>query len=175
MEGKILMAYTLEQLSADCRAAMDKDPGPAGREEVRKCIAKACADPDFVAKHFPEGNTNPRNILYEDDKHKFCIIAHVYEGAKGSSPHDHGPSWAIYGQVAGKTTMTDWEKVEAPHDGEPGKVRKVKDYDLTPGIAHLYNEGDLHSPGRTATTKLLRVEGQDMSKVRRDKYEPIAA
>ena len=35
------MSYTLEQLSADSRAAMDKDPGPAGREEVRKFIAKA--------------------------------------------------------------------------------------------------------------------------------------
>ena len=32
------MVYTLEQLSADCRAAMDADPGPAGRERVRDFV-----------------------------------------------------------------------------------------------------------------------------------------
>ena len=116
------MSYTLEQLGADCRAAMDKDPGPAGREEVRKFIAKACADSDFVAEYLGPDNMTPRQVIYEDDKHKFCILAHVYEGAKGSNPHDHGPSWAIYGQAVGVTTMTDWEKVAEPSGDTPGKV-----------------------------------------------------
>jgi predicted metal-dependent enzyme (double-stranded beta helix superfamily) len=169
------MAYTLEQLSADCRAAMDKDPGPKGRDEVRKCISKACADKDFVAKYLGPDNHEQRKVLYEDPKHKFCILAHVYEGAKDSSPHDHGPSWAIYGQATGVTTMTDWEKVAAPKDGQPGKVRKVRDYDMTPGVAYLYNEGVLHSPSRKETTRLIRVEGMDMSKVKRDKYEEVVA
>lgn len=169
------MAYTLEQLSADCRAAMDIDAGPAGRDEVRKYIEKACADAEFVATHLGPDKTTPRQVIYEDDKHKFCILAHIYEGAKGSNPHDHGPSWAIYGQADGVTTMTDWEKVEAPKDGAPGKVRKVRDYDLSPGIAHLYNEGDLHSPSRAATTRLIRVEGQDLTGVKRDKYEALEA
>ena len=93
------MGYTLEELSADCRAAMDRDSGPAGRDEVRKCIEKACADREFVATYLGPDNTTPRQVIYEDDKHKFCILAHYYEGAKGSNPHDHGPSWAIYGQA----------------------------------------------------------------------------
>ena len=167
------MTYTLEQLSADCRAAMDRDAGPVGRDEVRKFIEKACADREFVAKYLGSDNTTPRQTLYEDDKHGFCILAHFYEGAKGSNPHDHGPSWAIYGQAVGVTVMTDWEKVEPARDGKPGKVRKVKDYDLTPGVAHLYNEGDLHSPSRAATTRLIRVEGQDLTGVKRDKYEAL--
>ena len=168
------MTYTLEQFAADCRAALDKDPGPGGREEVRKCVEKACADPEFVAAHLGPDNTTPRQILYEDDKHKFCILAHVYEGAKGSNPHDHGPSWAIYGQADGVTTMTDWIKVEPPQGDEPGKVKEGKVYDLTPGIAYLYNEGDLHSPSRADTTRLIRIEGQDLSGVRRDKYVAVS-
>ena len=168
------MSYSLKQLAADCRAAMDKDPGPAGREEVRKYIAKACADPEFVAKHLGPDNKDPRKVIYEDDRHKFCILAHVYEGAKGSNPHDHGPSWAIYGQAQGVTTMTDWIKVEPPHGDAPGKVKRDKEYDLTPGIAYLYNEGDLHSPSRQATTRLIRVEGQNLASVKRDKYEAVA-
>ncbi|NBP73126.1 MAG: hypothetical protein EBU57_08205 [Alphaproteobacteria bacterium] len=161
------MSYTLEHLSADCRAAMDADPGPAGRAKVRDFVAKACKDDDFVATHLGPDNTN------EDDKHGFCILAHVYEGAKGSNPHDHGPSWAIYSQADGVTTMTDWEKVEPPKDGEPGKVRKVKDYDMHRGDAYLYNEGDLHSPSRTDTTRLIRVEGQNLAGVKRDTYKAI--
>ena len=52
-------------------------------------------------------------------------------------------------------------------------MKKVREYDLTRGHAHLYNEGDLHSPSRTATTRLIRVEGQNLAGVKRDKYEAI--
>ena len=44
---------------------------------------------------------------------------------------------------------------------------------LTPGIAHLYNEGDLHSPSRKDSTKLIRIEGINMEKVRRFKFEAV--
>lgn len=164
------MGYTLERFAADCRAALDMDPGPAGREEVRKFTEKACADREFVATYLGSDNTTPRKILYEDGKHGFCILAHVFEGAQGSAPHDHGPSWAIYGQAEGITTMTDWEKLEEPRGDEPGKVRQSKVYDLSPGVAYLYNEGDLHSPGREATTRLIRIEGQNLAGVARDRY-----
>jgi hypothetical protein len=29
-------------------------------------------------------------------------------------PHDHGNSWAIYGQALGWTEMTEWEREETP-------------------------------------------------------------
>ncbi len=168
------MSYTLEQFAADCRAALMRDPGPKGRELVRQYTAKASTDPDFVAKHLGPNETSDRKILYEDPDLKFCILAHVYKGARASSPHDHGPSWAIYSQVAGTTEMTDWRLVEKPADGKPGKVAKVRTYTLTPGVAHLYNEGDLHSPRRDGDTRLIRIEGRDLSKIKRDKFE-IAA
>ncbi len=167
------MAYTLDQFAADCRAALDRHPGVSGREEMRKYTEKACTDPDFVAEHLGPENRSERTLLYEDSKHRFCIFAHVFEGARGSNPHDHGPSWAIYGQAEGVTTMTDWEKLTAPAGGEPGTVREQKVYDLTPGIAYLYNEGDLHSPSRAATTRLIRIEGQNLMGVDRDKYVAV--
>eukprot|EP01044_Picomonas_judraskeda_P048054 COSAG03_NODE_27625_length_252_cov_0.666667_2_plen_54_part_01 len=54
--------------------------------------------------------------------------------------------------------MTDWAVVEPPHGDVPGKVAKVKEYVMTQGAAYLYNEGDLHSPSRVDTTRLIRVE-----------------
>jgi hypothetical protein len=168
------MPYTLEQFAADCRAALTKDPGPAGREQVRQFTERACADPDFVAKHFAPDNSDDRKILYEDPDLQFCILAHVYKGRKNSNPHDHGPSWAVYGQVEGTTEMTDWRLLQKPQNGAPGKVEKVRSYVLTPGIAHVYNEGILHSPARAGDTKLVRIEGQDLAKIRRDKFEVAA-
>src|SRR5262249_51454738 len=51
MGGRVIMAYTLDQFAADCRAALLKDAGRAGREHVRQSTEKACADRDFVARH----------------------------------------------------------------------------------------------------------------------------
>jgi hypothetical protein len=168
------MSYTLDRFAADCRAALLKDPGSAGRELVRHYTEKACADPGFVAKHLGPHAQVERTTLYEDPDLHFCILGHVYKGAKISSPHDHGPSWAVYGQAVGLTEMTDWRLIEKPANGRPGKVEKVRTYQLAPGMAHLYDEGDLHSPRRDAETRLIRIEGVDLTKVKRDKFEVAA-
>lgn len=168
------MGYTLEQFANDCRSALLQDPGRGGREVVRQCTARASADPEFVARYLGPHVNDERKILYEDPDLHFCILAHVYKGAKSSTPHDHGPSWAVYSQATGVTEMTDWRLVEKPADGRPGKVEKVRTYRLTPGTACLYNEGDLHSPRRESETRLIRIEGTDLSKVKRDKFEVAA-
>ena len=167
------MSYTLEQRAADIRAALTAAPGPAGREQARRHVERACDEPDFVASHFGPDNTADRKILYEDPDLGFCILAHVYRDPKESPPHDHGPSWAIYGQARGETVMSDWAKIEPASDDRPGKVRHVRSYRLEPGMAHVYNEGDLHSPRRDGPTRLIRIEGQTMDRVRRLRYEKV--
>ncbi|HEY1299666.1 MAG TPA: hypothetical protein VGF07_04165 [Stellaceae bacterium] len=166
------MGYTLEQLSTDCRDALTGDPGPEGRKKVCTFIQRALKDEEFVAKHLGD-DVPERKILYEDPKLGFCILGHVYDGAKESKPHDHGPTWAIYGQARGETIMSDWALVEPASETKPGRVRLVREYSLTPGMAYVYNEGDLHSPRRHGSTRLIRVEGQNVEKIRRLPYEAI--
>jgi hypothetical protein len=36
------------------------------------------------------------------------------------------------------------------------------------------NEGDLHSPWRDASTKLVRIEGRNVEKIRRFRYEAVS-
>ncbi len=168
------MAITLEKFAADCHAALKAQPGTAGREKVRELVSQALKDPHFVATNIPEG-TPERHILYEDPELGFAILAHGYVGAKGSKPHDHGPSWAIYGQAAGETIMTDWQCVARPTDSAPGKAAPVRDYVMKPGDAYLYDVGVLHSPERKGDTRLLRIEGLNMAKVKRFPYEAVAA
>ena len=76
--------------------------------------------------------------------------------------------------MTGVTEMTDWRLVEKPANGQPGKVVKGPTYSLTPGQAHVYNEGDVHSPRRESETRLIRIEGVDLTKVKRDKFEIVS-
>lgn len=168
------MTYTLDQLAADCHAALAGDPGPAGREAVRRHLERALRDPDFVETHLGAHNTTPRKALYEDPEFGFCIMAHVYEGAKEAPPHDHAGSWAIYGQASGTTEMTEWRKLRAPQDGTPGLVEPLKVYELRPGMAVVYNEAQIHSPRRDGPTRLIRIEGRNLDGLKRDAYLPAA-
>ena len=166
------MTHTVSQLANDFRAALKAQPGPAGREKVCTLLTKVLVDQEFIKATFDD-NTPERKILHEDPELGFCILAHQYKGPKDSSPHDHGPSWAIYGQVAGETAMSDWELLSPASADKPGKVKHKSKYKLTPGIAHVYNEGDLHSPSRAGPTRLIRIEGTNMEKVKRFKFEPV--
>ncbi len=166
------MGYTLEQLAADCHAALAADPGPAGREVMRGHLERALKDADFVRTHLGPDNDTPREKLYEDPDFGFCIMAHVYSGAKGGEPHDHAGTWAIYGQAQGTTEMTEWKKLKAPDGDRPGLVAPTKTYALKPGMAVVYNEDALHSPQRAGSTRLIRIEGRNLDGAQRDAYRP---
>lgn len=167
------MTHTLEQFSTECHKILKAEPGPAGRQKVCDLLKDVLKDQAFVAKHLAPG-TPERQIIYEDKELGFCILAHAYDGKKESPPHDHGPSWAIYGQAGGETHMSDYELLEAASPEKPGKVKRLRTYKLTPGMAYLYNEGDLHSPRRDGPTRLIRLEGTNMDKVKRLRFEMVA-
>jgi hypothetical protein len=166
------MKRDLEQFSAECCTILKRDPGVEGRQKVCALVREVLGDEDFIKTYLTD-DLPERKVLYEDPELGFCILGHVYHGAKDSNPHDHGPSWAIYGQARGETVMTDYTPVARPSEGQSGKARRIKDYTLKAGMAYLYNEGDLHSPRRDGPTRLIRIEGKNMDKVRRYPYERV--
>jgi hypothetical protein len=161
---------TLEEFATQCRRLLEQFPGPAGREKVGALLQDVLKDEAFIARHVGD-DVPERKILYEDPALGFCILAHRYEGAKESAPHDHGPTWAIYGQARGETEMSDWTVLEPAAEGKPGKVTRARSYPLKPGDAHVYNEGDVHSPRREGPTRLIRIEGANMDRLRRLAFE----
>ena len=166
------MGYSLEQLADTLHRILKEDPGPQGREKVCAVVQEVLVDDAFVAKHLGD-DVPERKILYEDPELGFCILAHSYKGAKESQPHDHGPSWAIYGQASGETVMSDWTVIEPASEQKPGKVRRARDYELKPGMAKVYHVGDVHSPRREGPTRLIRIEGTNMDKVKRLSFEKV--
>jgi predicted metal-dependent enzyme (double-stranded beta helix superfamily) len=166
------MPITVSELTSQCKHLLKASPGLEGRTKVAALLSEILADAENVEALIPP-ETGERDLLFQDPEQGFCIFAHQYKGPKESLPHDHGPSWAIYAQARGETEMTDYEWAIPDTEKIPGKVRPTRIYKLRPGDVHVYNEGDLHAPGRTGPTSLIRIEGLDMSKIKRRRYETI--
>lgn len=163
------MTITLEILADRISAALLADASPDGRKALVPIVAEALADPAFVATYLPDRapGEHPRAVLFEDPDLGFCICGHVYDGPADAPPHDHGSSWAIYGQATGETEMTDWEIVAPGNGHEPARVKPVRTYTLKPGDAHVYDVGVVHSPRRFGPTRLIRIEGANLDHVQR--------
>ena len=166
------MPHTLQSFAARCHDILASENNPHGRARVAALLVEALRNREFVAAQFA-GETAERKVIYEDLELGFCILAHEYPGPKDSGPHDHGPSWAIYGQAEGETAMADYQVVEPAASGQAGKVRKTREYKLTPGVVHVYNEGDIHSPSRAGPTRLIRIEGTNLANVERSKFVEV--
>src|ERR1051326_6655707 len=126
------MSFTVDSFATECRKILKNDPGRAGREKVRDLVQRVFQDKDFLATFLTE-NTPDRQVLYEDPELGFCICAHLNKDAREANPHDHGSSWAIYGQAFGETEMSDWEIVEPARAGPRGKVGPAKVFSWSPG------------------------------------------
>lgn len=161
--------YTVDTLAAGIREILRVDGGRSGKEKICQLVSAALKDPEFVATHLTDrpAGADPREVLYEDEEFGFCLCGHVYAGEAIGQPHDHGSSWAIYGQATGETRMTDWKIVEPGAGEEPALVDPVQTYTMGPGDVHFYDVGAVHSPHREQPVKLLRVEGKNLDTVRR--------
>ena len=166
------MNRVLFDLSQKCRTWLVENPGPDGRQKIATYLEQLLTDQNAIDNLVPI-TASERDLLYQDPDLGFCILAHNYAGPKTALPHDHGPSWAIYAQVRGETKMCEYDLVQQATSDTPGKVTVKKTYQMRPGDTYVYDEGVLHAPIRTEPTSLLRIEGADMSKVKRLRYEQI--
>jgi len=164
------MAYDLNQFIADCRDILARDPGPAGREQVRVNLERLLANEDFVEECCGEAVPRGLKVLYEDPKLGFQILAHINDKARVSPPHDHGASWAIYGQATKYTDMIEWERDDGT-DPKHAKLKPIKKYRLTPGKAGIYQDGAIHSIGYPDEARFIRVTGTNLDKIDRIKID----
>ena len=163
------MPYGLDQFIADCRATLSRDPGPAGREEVRQKLERLLTNREFVAQTCGDDVPHGLKVLYEDQELGFQILAHVNDKARKSPPHDHGASWAIYGQATRHTDMIEWERTD--NGGAHAELKEVKRYRLNPGQAGIYEDGAIHSIDYPDRARFIRVTGTNLDKINRVRFD----
>jgi predicted metal-dependent enzyme (double-stranded beta helix superfamily) len=163
------MAYDLEQFIADCRATLKQDPGPAGRENIRQRLEALLKERDFLAQHCSDQTPAGLHVLHDDPELGFQILAHINEKARVSPPHDHGASWAIYGQAASYTDMIEWERID--NGGDNAELKKAKSYRLNPGEAGIYQDGAIHSIDYPDKSRFVRVTGTNLDRITRNMFD----
>jgi predicted metal-dependent enzyme (double-stranded beta helix superfamily) len=163
------MSYDLDQFVSDCRSILKRDGGPKGREEVRLRLERLLSNRDFVEEYCGEQVPRGLKVLYEDPELGFQVLAHINDKARVSPPHDHGASWAIYGQATHYTDMIEWERED---DGSgQAKLKPVKKYRLLPGHAGIYQDGTIHSIDYPDSARFVRVTGTNLDRIARVRFD----
>jgi predicted metal-dependent enzyme (double-stranded beta helix superfamily) len=165
------MSYDLTEFVKDCRATLQADPGPQGRERIRQLLERLVQDTDFIAAHCSDGTPAGLHLLHDDPELGFQVLAHVNEKARVSPPHDHGASWAIYGQAASYTDMTEFERVDDGSNAGKSHLRVTAKYRLNAGQAGIYQDGAIHSIDYPDKSRFVRVTGTNLDRITRSMYD----
>ena len=165
------MSYSLNRFVDDCRSTLRRDPGPAGREKIRALLERLLQDGDFLAAHCSERTPKGLHVLHDDAELGFQVLAHINEKARASPPHDHGASWAIYGQASSYTDMIEYRRVDGGADPATAKLEVTKKYRLNPGQAGIFQDGAIHSIDYPDGSRFVRVTGTNLDRIARSSFD----
>jgi hypothetical protein len=168
------MTYTLDSFIKDVQAALKADTGPAGREQVRILLEKLLTNEAFVDEAVGPSAPIGARKLYQDRDLGFVVLAHCNPRAHRSPPHDHGASWAVYGQALKYTDMSEYRRVDGGNGAGSARLEKVRSYRLEPGHAGVYDVGAIHAIDYPEGSRFVRVTGRDLDHVRRLKFDVSA-
>ncbi|MDP1840794.1 MAG: hypothetical protein Q8L19_20015 [Reyranella sp.] len=168
------MTYTLDAFVKDAQAALGADKGPGGREQVRVLLEKLLTNKSFVDEAVGPAAPMGARKLYEDKDLGFVVLAHCNARAHKSPPHDHGPSWAVYGQAINYTDMSEFRRLDGGKDAGDARLEQVKAYRLNPGQAGVYDVGAVHAIDYPEGSRFVRVTGRDLDYVQRLKFDMAA-
>ncbi len=164
------MGYSLDDFNNDVRSILGSADDRDSREQVRQRLERLLGDATFCARHIGDDARRGVQQIYSDPQLGFCVLAYNMDAPRTSPPHDHGNSWAVYGQASGHTDMTIWQAAE----DDPGRVTPVRSFRLEPGQAGLFDVGEIHSIEYTEGARFVRVTGIDMSTARRRVWDAEA-
>ena len=168
------MTYTLDDFVKDAQAALKAHDGPTGREQVRALLEKLLTNKQFVDQAVGPAAPLGTRKLYEDKGLGFVVLAHCNAKPHKSPPHDHGSSWAIYGQAINHTDMSEYRRLDAGTGAGEARLEKVTSYRLEPGHAGIYDVGAIHAIDYPEGSRFVRVTGRDLDYVQRLKFDTTA-
>lgn len=165
------MTYGLDAFCRESREALLRDNSSSGREQVRQNLEKLLSNQSFVEEACGVGAPTGITELYRDPETEFVVLAHVMVKDRISPPHDHGTSWAIYGQAKGHTDMSEFRRPDGKEGEGDAVIEHVKTYRLEPGDAGLYDIREIHAIDYPAGSCFVRVTGRPLEDEPRLRYD----
>lgn len=164
------MTYSLKQFCDDLRAII-KEKGVGGLPDASKKLEALLVDPRFIAETFSDDTPPGKRELFHDQETDAYVLAHVQPAGRGGSPHSHGASWAIYGNVRGCTDMTEWRRVN-PASDEHAELQESAKYQIGPGETRAYGPGAIHSTAHPEKAWVIRITGTNLDVIPRFHFRP---
>ncbi len=163
------MNAAFDRFTTDLVATL-KARGVAGLSEIAKALRPLLRDPEFEALAFADRSIRKR-VLFHDTETDVYVLAHIHEAGKRGRPHSHGASWAVYGNVAGVTDMTEWRRTN-PVDEPHAVLEPSSQYRLGPGDTRAYPPYLIHSTAHPEDALVIRVTGTDLDRISRYGFDP---
>jgi predicted metal-dependent enzyme (double-stranded beta helix superfamily) len=140
---------------------------------LESLLREAPADEPWAADLWRDQDRG--RALHRDPGHGYVQMGHVmYPGpGPGTTPHDHGPCWVLYGVYRGAIDITTFRRTD---DGAvPGQatLAEIETVRLTPGVVRPYLVGDIHlqRPADPQGSIVLRFLSYDLEQVDRTGYD----
>jgi hypothetical protein len=163
------MTADLASFCTDTRQALQSLPLDQALARVAQALAALLRDPAFVAATFDETMPAGKRELYRDAATDFRVLAHVQPAGKGGAAHDHGPSWAVYGNARGRTDMTEYRRANAAGDTH-AVLQPQPPYSLHAGQARAFAPGTIHATAHPELAWVLRITGTDLDAAPRYRF-----
>tara|TARA_R110000868_G_scaffold7354_3_gene39972 strand:- start:5795 stop:6343 length:549 start_codon:yes stop_codon:yes gene_type:complete len=164
------MSYTLQDFCAEIHEILADENNPTGREKVRVKMEQLLANKTFIDQFCGPDKPVGVHKLNEDPTTGAVVLSHVMGEGTTSPPHDHGNSWAIYGQATEHTVMTEWDRTDDGSDDQNISMEETKKYRLDPGQAGLFDVGVVHSIEYPDNACFVRVTGVNLDGIDRKAY-----
>ena len=161
------MAYTLQKFCRDARNHLKSGASRTALEKVKSSMERLLKEEAFIKQQFQDDTEVGLRRTYADPELGFEVLAYRWDQARSSQPHDHGDSWAIYGQVYEYTEMTEYERTDDGSNPERATLNVKNKYRLHPGQAGIYWGRELHSTATPAGACYLRITGTDLENIPR--------
>ncbi|MBI2295073.1 MAG: hypothetical protein HYU76_03295 [Betaproteobacteria bacterium] len=161
------MAYSLQDFCRDTREILKSGSSREQVEKIKLRMERLLLDQQFVGDYFNDQQPQGLKRIYIDPQLGFEVMTYRYDQARKSQPHDHGDSWAIYGQVREYTEMAVWDRTDDGSDPDRATLKEKTRYRLNPGQAGVYYGRELHSAATPVNTRYLRVTGTDLENIER--------
>ena len=166
-----MTTYSLAQFTNDISAIV-KSAGIAGLPRVAERLQELLANPTFVADTFDDSMPPGKRVIFHDPETDVHVLAHVHAPSqKPGLPHNHGSSWAVYGNARGATGMTIWRRLN-PESDSHSEVTVIDRYTLAEGEARTYSGGVIHSTLQPERAWVIRVTGTDLDVLPRYRFNP---
>jgi hypothetical protein len=163
------MSPTFDRFKRELVAIL-KAKGTSGLTDIAESLKPLLRDSAFAELAFADPTIRKR-VLFHDAETDVYVLAHIHDAGKRGRPHSHGASWAVYGNVAGVTEMTEWRRVNPP-DESHAVLEASTQYRLGPGDSRAYPPHLIHSTAHPEHARVIRITGTDLDHIPRYGFDP---